>query len=468
MSLRRVVALNTFWQLLAKAIGVGFGLITVALLTDYLGLEGYGDYMFITSAVVIFGGLADWGTVTIGVREAAQETKDRSLLLGNLIILRFLLALFSVLFFIAFAFLFPFKTESLNLVRLGLLISSLFLLTNNLKSSFGIAFQSSLKMQKQALIQTVTTFLVFVFTLIFIHLEFSFLWLIFTLVLASVSTVFLAAFIFFKQEKIILRLDKKIIKKLLIESLPMGLILLFFTLDRQVDTILLGAIKGSGAVGIYALSGRINGVVLLGAAFLMNTLLPILSRVKDEREKVQKIFGHVFWLMFSMGLLAGVLVFVFSPLMIKILTRSNFSEFSSSVLVLRIFSLSLFFAYFNHLTGYTLVAFGKQRAYLLVAGLALVFNVVANLWAINSYSFLGAAWVTVITEAIVFVLTFLLLKQQLNLYPKSKPKELVSFLKNQFSSLREWNKKLYLQAENSELTARKRRAKKQTSSEVSD
>ena len=45
MNLRRVVALNTFWQFFAKAIGVGFGLITVALLTDYLGLDGYGDYI---------------------------------------------------------------------------------------------------------------------------------------------------------------------------------------------------------------------------------------------------------------------------------------------------------------------------------------------------------------------------------------------------------------------------------------
>ena len=432
MSLKRIVALNTFWQFLAKAIGVGFSLITIALLTNYLGLDGYGDYMFITSAVVIFGGLTDWGTATIGVREAARATKDRPLLLGNLIALRFLLALFSILFFIVFAFLFPFKTGNLNLVRLGLLVSSLLLLTNNLKSSFGIAFQSSLKMQKQALVQVATAFLVFVFTFTFIRLEFGFIWLIFTLVLASASTVFLAAFIFFRQEKVILRLDKKITRELLVESLPMGLILIFFTLDRQIDTILLGAIKGSGAVGIYALSGRINGVVLLGAAFLMNALLPVLSQVKDKREKVQKIFGRVFWLIFLMGFLAGVLVFVFSPLMIKLLTRSSFLEFSSSVLVLRIFSLSLFFSYFNHLTGYTLVAFGKQRSYLLVAGIALVFNVVANLWAINSYSFLGAAWVTVITEVIVFVLTFLLLKQQLNLYPKSKPKELIIFLKGLF------------------------------------
>jgi len=312
----------------------------------------------------------------------------------------------------------------------------LLLLTNNLKSSFGVAFQSSLKMQKQALVQVATTFLVFAFTFIFIRLEFSFLWLIFTLVLASVSTVFLAAFVFFKQEKIILRLDKKITRELLIESLPMGLILIFFTLDRQIDTILLGAIKGSGAVGIYALSGRINGVVLLGAAFLMNALLPVLSQVRNKREKVQKIFSHVFWLIFLMGFLAGVLVFVFSPLMVKILTQSSFLEFSSSVLVLRIFSLSLFFAYFNHLTGYTLVAFGKQRSYLLVAGIALVFNVAANLWAINSYSFLGAAWVTVITEVIVFILTFLLLKQQLNLCPKTNPKGLINFLKDQFSSLK--------------------------------
>jgi O-antigen/teichoic acid export membrane protein len=437
MSLGKTVALNTFWQVLAKVFSTGFSLLTVLLLTGYLGPAGYGDYMFITSAVIIFGGFADWGTATIGVRELSTRlTGKRPVFLGNLIILRFLLALASLLLFVIFALIFPLKTDNLFLVRLALATGGLMLLSNNLKSSFAVAFQSNLKMEKQALVQTSAAFLVFVFTFIFIKLNFSFWWLILSLVLASFSTVFVAGCLFFKQEKVILKIDRQILKTLLSESLPMGLILLFFTLDRQIDTLILAALKGSGPVGIYGLSGKINDVVVLGAAFLMNALLPVLSRTKKENRRIKEIFNQVFWSMFLLGLIAGLFVFLFSPLMIKTLTQKSFADFTSSILVLRIFSLSLFFAYFNHLAGFTLIAFGKQRSYLYVAVGALIFNLLANLWAISFYSFFGAAWVTVFTELIVLFSTFWLLKKQLNLYPRKGPMVLIDLVKRQFHSLR--------------------------------
>ena len=86
------IAGNTLWQIVAKAISVGFGLWITILLTSYLGKRGYGQYMYVITLAVLFGNLADWGTTMIGVRELAK-TEEQEELLGQILGLRFGLAI---------------------------------------------------------------------------------------------------------------------------------------------------------------------------------------------------------------------------------------------------------------------------------------------------------------------------------------------------------------------------------------
>ena len=67
--------------------------------------------------------------------------------------------------------------------------------------------------------------------------------------------------------------------------------------------------------------------------------------------------------------------------------------------------MQFFTYYFNHLIGYTIVALGRQRRYLIVSLAALVFNVIVNLAVIPKYSYFGAAAVTVLTEGLILIIT---------------------------------------------------------------
>ena len=77
----------------------------------------------------------------------------------------------------------------------------------------------------------------------------------------------------------------------------------------------------------------------------------------------------------------------------------------------------MFISYFNHLTGYTIVALGKQRPYFWVAGGALVFNVALNLLVIPRFSYFGAAWVTVLSEGLVLMITTFFIFRILKIIP---------------------------------------------------
>jgi O-antigen/teichoic acid export membrane protein len=191
---------------------------------------------------------------------------------------------------------------------------------------------------------------------------------------------------------------------------------------------MLGSLKGSGAVGIYAVAYRVYDVLILGAAYLMNSLLPVLSHYAQQpngREKLKTIYQKSFDILLMMGLVAVVFSFFFSPLLVKFLTQQRFVEFFDSIGVLKILSLAIFFAYFNHLTGFTIVSLSRQNKYFLVALSALVFNVLANFLIIPRFSYYGAALITVLTEGVVLVITtffiyrFLKIKPSLFTFPQT-------------------------------------------------
>jgi len=57
---------NTGVQILGKAITVSTTLLTTGILTRKLGIDAYGNFLLITSILVFFDSLADFGTTTIG------------------------------------------------------------------------------------------------------------------------------------------------------------------------------------------------------------------------------------------------------------------------------------------------------------------------------------------------------------------------------------------------------------------
>jgi O-antigen/teichoic acid export membrane protein len=421
MHLSQKVALNTIIQIIAKVITVGFGLALMILLTSSLGREGYGNYMYILTLVILFGSFADWGTGVIGVREASKEEKKKQEeILVNIFFLRLLLACLGAWLMILAGFLLPLKVAEPLLIRQGIFLGSIILVLFAFKASFGLIFQTKLQIQKLAVAEILGSALVLFFSWLFLKINWGLSSLIMAVILANLAAVFLAGFLAFKTIRFTWHLDLKFLKNFLKESLPMGAILLMFTVDNKIDTVMLGSLKGSAAVGIYAVSYRVYDVLILGAAYLMGSLLPVLSQYAHQpggREKLRIIYQKSFDVLLFMGLGALFLSFVASPFLIKFLTQQRFGEFLDSVIVLKILSLAILFSYFNHLTGYTIISLGKQNNYFKVALAALIFNILANLIVIPYFSYFGAALVTVFTEGLTLVITTFFIFRFLKIVP---------------------------------------------------
>ncbi len=288
-------------------------------------------------------------------------------------------------------------------------------------------------MQKLAVADIAASILVFFISWFFIRLQLGLVYLIIALILANMVAVVLAALLAIKTIDFKFQLDKNFLKNFLRESLPMGAILLLLTIDNKIDTVMLGLIQGSQAVGLYAVAYRIYDVLILGAAYFMNSLLPVLSQYgqNQRREKIKIIYQKSFDVLLIMGLVVALLGFIFSPLAVKLITQQRFAEFAPSANVMKILSLAIFLAYFNHLNGYTIVALGKQRWYFWVASSAMIFNVLTNLLVIPKFSYYGAALVTVLTEGLVLIINSFFISRLLKITPSllTFPKTLVQLFK---------------------------------------
>ena len=429
MSLSKSITINTLSQILGKISVVLFGVLATIVLRRYLGRSFYGDYIYVISLATMFATLADFGSHLIAVREASQQEKKEGQIIANVIILRFLFSLSAsgiMLVLIAI----PKFAQGLNW---PIMTACLIILALSFKNSLTIIFHTKLKLFYFSLMNFLTAFLAFFGTVFLTAINAGKKPTFFVLNLGLANFL---AFIFFLP--LALRLinlkfkpSKKIIKRIIRQAAPMGGILLLFTLYSKIDTVILKLYQSSEAVGVYGLTYKIHENLNVMAAYLMNSLLPIFSKLavnKNKRSRFKKLFQTAFNLLLASGALLAGVTFLISPLIIRILTGGFLKK---EIFCLRILVLATFFSFLNHLMGYTIIALRKQAKSFYIAGLALGFNLIVNLIFIPIFSFKAAAVNTVLTEGLVLVLSSMVVYKKLAWFPKpaSFPKTITDIIK---------------------------------------
>jgi len=162
----------------------------------------------------------------------------------------------------------------------------------------------------------------------------------------------------------------------------------------RVDSFMLGVMKGDHEVGIYNAAYRLVEGVFILPGIVMIVYFPRLAKKVEFRKNFLRLLGALS----GMGLACAILLFLLASLIIRLLYAGGFVE---SGTVLRLLSAALFFVFCGHLTTQSLVAMDKNKTYLLISGGGAIINIVLNYIFIPTYGAQGAAGVTVLTEALV-------------------------------------------------------------------
>lgn len=400
----KIPLINTLVQILGKVLMLAISLLTTGMLTRGLGVKVYGDFILITSMLILFDGLADMGTRIIGVREASREETEegKRRIWINIAVFRILLAVVSLILALTAAYLWVNLRQIGNAVVLGFGM----IVFTSIAGSMEIVWQSQQKMHKKVMVEVLFPAL---FLIAFLKLGVG-------AGLSGVMGLYLVARIVslvVGWQQVGIKIERKIIdwgliKKLAAASLPMGLYLLIFsTYDRAIDSMMISKFLGQTEVAWYGLAYKIYGALLLPAYFLVSSIFPIISsKVKGKR--------RIFWLSAGLLFLGAVAVVVTvelgAPLMVGILGGGQFLPAAG---VLRLLILAVFFSYFGHLIGFSLISKNGQKEMVKLGVMVLVFNFVSNLWVIPRFGIMGAAGVTVATEALGVIMMSWFLRKKL-------------------------------------------------------
>lgn len=417
------IASNTIYQIIGKVVSMSITIVTTLIVTRYYGREGYGMFSLMQNWPALFFIIVDFGLNAIATRELSKDFSKANKIIGNIFLIRIFLSILFILgLFISLSF-FPYSSELIFGIRLGLII----ILTQALFTTTNIIFQVKLRYDYSTIGYVSGYFLIMALVLIFSILKLDIAWVNFAYVLGGIVT-FLLNISFLKKLNVYpdLTLDKKICKNLLIESLPLGLMFFFSQLNFRSDSILLSilnlpkeqGLSSTEAVAVYSLPYKIFDVALVIPTFFMNSVYPVLvHHMQHSKQKLKETFFRSLYFLFISAVLIAVVGIIFSPFAIRVLGGN---EFNQSILVLKILLSGLFLYYLTQPIAWLVVTLGKQKYLPFIYLVSTLINMGSNLYFIPKYSFYASSVITHISEfSILLMLIFIAHKSWKEKYANS-------------------------------------------------
>ena len=407
---------NTTVHFLGKIISLFLGLVAFSFIARYLGRVGFGQFTIIITFLQIFAILTDLGLYLVFIRLISLPGADLHKITSNIFTLRF----FSSLFLLSLAPLVAlFIPQYSEIVKIGIALTVIGYLFNSVVQLLTGLFQKQLDIKKVVLGEVIGRFVLIIFVFLAIWLKLGLLVILGALILEKIVNFLILNIFAKKYVTISWSFDFAFWKKVLRESWPIALSVIFTTIYFKGDTLILSLFKSSGEVGIYGAAYRVLEVLIMFPALFMGLVLPFLSSAWAKRDLVsfKRVFQKSFDFLVSIGLPLIVGTFILAkPIMILIAGP----EFVDSTGPFKILVLATGLIYLGNLFCWTIIAIRKQKImmwrYLITAGIALVVYLIL----IPSYSYWGAAWGTVLAELLTVLLAFRLVQQTTKILPSLK------------------------------------------------
>lgn len=402
MATAKSLAHNFSIQLVGKVLSVLIGLITVAMITRALGTSAFGEFTTATTFLQMFATVVDFGITLTLIVMISEPGVDEARIVGNFFGLRLLsgfilfsMAPLTVLFF-------PWS----SVIKEAVLIGALgYFLMGGATMLLGV-FQRHESMWRAAIAELVNRGVLLALIAIFALTMPS----VATMMIASViaNFVWLVLMIHFAQPFVTVRplFEWKSWKEIIARSWPIAISIIFNLLYLKGDILFLAYFRDSSEVGLYGMSYRIIEVMTVLPVMFMGLVLPSLvaswsAGRKDEfRTRVARTFDvfmmAVIPVIFGAQLVATELTVLIAGM-----------KFAPAGPVLQLLVLALIGIFLGTLYGHLIVAINRQRlmiwGYLAVA----IISIAGYLWLVPDYGMWGAVLVTLVSEGLIGIITFL-------------------------------------------------------------
>lgn len=400
MHTAKIIAKNTSLLFFSQVLASILFFFSTLYSARYLGTTGFGILSTALALTVILGLLSDLGLGTLTTREIARNKSLAKKYIGNLLVMKIMLAFLTFGSIILVSKLF-YSTEVLEVTC----ILAISVILDSFSNIFYSVFQGYEKMEYQSLGRVFGTILIFLGVIIAIYFElsiiaFAYIYLFVSLIIV-VYTFIVCSWRFFLPK---VEIDLNFWKNIIIQAFPLSLALIFGVIYFRIDMVFLSILKGSDAVGIYSAAYRLMDFFIFIPLIFTSSILPVLSRFHISSKDSLKIsYKLSFKYLFIVGLPIAVGTTILAN---DIITLIYTAEFTQATQALQILIWTVPILFLTYLLSTLITSINKQDLLYKIMLISMIFNILLNLTLIPRFSYLGSSIVTLISELIVFILCF--------------------------------------------------------------
>ena len=371
---------------------------------NLVGADQYGFYFSLLSFSLLLNILIDIGITNFNNRAIAQEPSLISEYFSNIIVLKFLLGIVYTIVCMAGGLAIGYASVQFKML--------IFLIINQFLASFLLYLRSNISglqnFQTDSFISVLDRTIAIIICGVLLwgnitEQQFRIEWFVYAQTAAYLLTVIVAFLIVLsKTEFLRLRFDMKYFISILKKSYPFALLILLMSFYNRIDSVMLERLltDGKTEAGIYAQSFRILDAASMFAFLFAGLLLPIFSRMIKQADPIHDILGLSFRLLIVPALTLACLTAYYSQYIITWMYNEHM-YYSSRIFPLLMFGfISISTTY---IFGTLLTANGNLKELNILAGSALLMNIILNLILIPRYQAFGAAISSLITQTFMAV-----------------------------------------------------------------
>ena len=407
MSLTLKIAKNTSALAFGKIVSTGLGILTLAILLRYLSPDDYGRYTTVLAFILLFGTFVDFGLNLTTTQDISEPKRDVAKTISTVFSFRILINIGLLLLLPVVLFFFPYDSDIKN----AILITGILFFTQSLFQVLASFFQKELLAGKIAIAEMGGRIILLMATLMAVGLNFAFVPLMATVALSGLVQLWILLRFAASRIKIRLSIDKETMKRIMGKTWPIAASIVFTTIYFKGDAIILSLVRPYADVGVYGAAYKILEVLITLPILFMGLVLPRLSEAYAKKEGnnfsrfIQKSWDGLSLVALPMA--AGILV-----LADKIIFLVAGQGYEPAGEVLRILILATAVIFLGSLFTHAIVAVGEQKAMVKYYFLAAVVAVCLYVVYIPTYSYLAAAWVTVLAEVLIAAIAFIKVRKK--------------------------------------------------------
>jgi O-antigen/teichoic acid export membrane protein len=413
MTVAQQVARNSIVQIGGRAVSIAASLLTLMLLSRYLGPGGYGQYQVVLAFLVITN-LSDLGLTVIAVRHLMAGERDPEVIMGNVLTLRTAMALLSTVV-AAVAALVLGGTERGEIV-IAILVASLSFPLTIVAGTYAATFQANMRMEFIAL-STVTQSWVALGGMALVALAGGGLVMMLVAYNAGALASSVVTFVFARQ---FIRpgfaFDGAFIAVLVRQVAPLALSAMLTTGYDRLAVLLLKAFTDNESVGFYGFAFRSLDFAIPLSVLFVGSAFPIMSQsfAQGRIDEFKSLYQRCHDVLSLGGMALVTAIVLFAEPMVNVLGGD---EYHQAVTCVRVLAMAVPFLWLGVLADYGLLASGRQNILFLLAGSSLLVNLAANAVLIPIYGKEGAAAAMVVTEVVVLSVALLILSRAVGEVP---------------------------------------------------